>query len=87
MYVHLAEVLEEIDFRDRTQGGTNLMARIRRFLQRAELDKNEVNIVRGILTAVQKRRRQAGAAPAVKTTGAVPGVSNAGAAAREQEPG
>jgi TrmH family RNA methyltransferase len=87
MYVHLAEVLEEIDFRDRTQGGTNLMARIRRFMQRAELDKNEVNIVRGILTAMQKRRRQAGAAPAVKTTDAAPGVSNAGAAAREQEPG
>ena len=61
MYVHLAQVLEEIDFRDRTQSGTNLMARIRRFMQRAELDKNEVNIVRGILTAMQKRRRQAGA--------------------------
>ena len=31
--------------------------RIRRFLQRAELDENEVNILRGILTAVQNRRR------------------------------
>jgi tRNA C32,U32 (ribose-2'-O)-methylase TrmJ len=61
MYVHLAQVLEEIDFRDRTQSGTNLMSRIRRFMQRAELDKNEVNIVRGILTAVQNRRRHAGA--------------------------
>jgi len=30
-------------------------------MQRAELDKNEVNILRGILTAVQNRRRQAGA--------------------------
>jgi TrmH family RNA methyltransferase len=60
MYVHLAQVLEEIDFRDRTQSGTNLMSRIRRFMQRAELDKNEVNIVRGILTAVQNRRRHAG---------------------------
>jgi TrmH family RNA methyltransferase len=63
MYVHLAQVLEEIDFRDRTQSGTNLMARIRRFLQRAELDRNEVNILRGILTAVQSRRRHAGRAP------------------------
>jgi tRNA C32,U32 (ribose-2'-O)-methylase TrmJ len=36
------------------------MARIRRFLQRAELDENEVNILRGILTAVQSRRRAAG---------------------------
>jgi tRNA C32,U32 (ribose-2'-O)-methylase TrmJ len=62
MYVHLAQVMEEIDFRDRTQSGTNLMGRIRRFLQRAELDKNEVNILRGILTAVQNRRRHAGGA-------------------------
>ena len=30
------------------------------FLQRAELDANEVNILRGILTAVQNRRRHAG---------------------------
>ena len=60
LYVHLAQVLEEVDFRDRTQSGTNLMARIRRFLQRAELDRNEVNILRGILTAVQNRRRHAG---------------------------
>jgi len=55
-------VLEEIDFRDRTQSGTHLMGRIRRLLQRAELDQNEVNILRGILTAVQNRRRTAGGA-------------------------
>jgi TrmH family RNA methyltransferase len=61
LYAHLAEVMEEADFRDRTQSGTNLMSRIRRFLQRAELDQNEVNILRGLLTAVQKRRRHAGA--------------------------
>jgi tRNA C32,U32 (ribose-2'-O)-methylase TrmJ len=60
LYAHLAEVLEQIDFRDRTQRGTHLMNRIRRFLQRAELDANEANIVRGILTAVQQQRRQAG---------------------------
>src|SRR5215475_12530266 len=35
LYVHLAQVMEAVDFRDRTQSGTNLMARIRRFLQRA----------------------------------------------------
>ena len=57
MYEHLAEVLEEIDFRDRTQSGTHLMKRLRRFLQRAEPDINEVHIVRGICTAVQQRRR------------------------------
>jgi TrmH family RNA methyltransferase len=61
LYEHLAQVLEEIDFRDRTQGGTHLMARLRRLLQRAVLDRNEVNILRGILTAVQSRRRRAGA--------------------------
>jgi tRNA (cytidine32/uridine32-2'-O)-methyltransferase len=60
LYIHLAEVMEEVDFRDRTQSGTNLMARIRRFLQRAELDQNEVNILRGLLTAMQRRRRRAG---------------------------
>ena len=61
LYAHFAQVLEEIEFRDRTQSGTHLMGRIRRFLQRAELDQNEVNILRGILTAVQSRRRHAGA--------------------------
>ena len=60
LYAHFAQVLEEIDFRDRTESGTHLMSRIRRFLQRAELDQNEVNILRGILTAVQSRRRHAG---------------------------
>ena len=60
LYTHFAAVLEEVDFRDRTQSGTHLMARIRRFLQRAELDRNEVNILRGFLTAVQRRRRRAG---------------------------
>jgi TrmH family RNA methyltransferase len=60
LYIHLSQVMEELDFRDRTQSGTNLMARIRRFLQRAELDQNEVNILRGLLTAVQSRRRRAG---------------------------
>jgi TrmH family RNA methyltransferase len=63
LYAHLAQVLEEIDFRDRTQSGTHLMGRIRRFLQRAELDHNEVSILRGILTAVQSRRRPAGGGP------------------------
>lgn len=63
LYEHFGQVLEEVDFRDRTQSGTNLMLRIRRFLQRAELDENEVNILRGFLTAVQSRRRPAGRRP------------------------
>jgi TrmH family RNA methyltransferase len=60
LYEHFAQVLTEVDFRDRTESGTHLMGRIRRFLQRAELDRNEVNILRGFLTAVQRRRRRAG---------------------------
>ena len=63
LYGHFAQVLDEIDFRDRTESGTHLMSRIRRLLQRAELDHNEANILRGILTAVQNRRRRAGAPP------------------------
>ncbi|HEY4339367.1 MAG TPA: RNA methyltransferase [Steroidobacteraceae bacterium] len=66
LYLHLEQVLQEIDFKDRTKAGTHLMSRIRRFLQRAELDLNEVNILRGILTAIQNRRRMAGAAHAPK---------------------
>lgn len=75
LYAHLAQVMEEVDFRDRTQAGTSLMNRIRRFLQRAELDENEVNILRGFLTSVQKRRRKAG-------SGNVPGEAGSDAAAQ-----
>ncbi|HLJ37083.1 MAG TPA: RNA methyltransferase [Steroidobacteraceae bacterium] len=60
LYAHFEQVLEEIQFRDRTESGTHLMSRIRRLLQRAALDHNEANILRGILTAVQNRRRHAG---------------------------
>jgi TrmH family RNA methyltransferase len=62
LYAHLEQVMEEVGFRDRTQSGTALMGRIRRFLNRAEPDANEVNILRGMLTAVQSRRRRAGGA-------------------------
>src|SRR3954452_2794081 len=59
-YAHLQEVMDEVDFKDRTTGGTNLMTRIRRLFQRCEMDQNEVNILRGILTSVQQKRRKAG---------------------------
>jgi TrmH family RNA methyltransferase len=65
-YGHLEQVLEEIDFRDRTGEG-HLMARIRRLFNRAVLDQNEVNILRGILTSVQGRRRRAGEPHAPRT--------------------
>jgi TrmH family RNA methyltransferase len=60
LYAHIEQVLNEIDFQDRTGGG-HLMARIRRLFNRAQLDQNEMNILRGILTAVQSKRRTAGA--------------------------
>jgi len=58
-YGHLEQVLDEIGFRDRTGEG-HLMARLRRLFNRTVLDHNEVNILRGILTSVQGRRRRAG---------------------------
>jgi TrmH family RNA methyltransferase len=58
-FAHLEQVLEEVEFRDRTGEG-HLMARLRRFFSRAVPDQNEINILRGILTSVQGRRRRAG---------------------------
>ncbi len=52
-YNHLLEVLNEIDFGDKTG---HLMERLRRLFNRAQMDRNELNIMRGILSAVQKRR-------------------------------
>lgn len=64
-YGHLEQVLNEIDFKDRTNSG-HLMSRLRRLFQRTILDQNEMNILRGILTAVQGKRRRAGE-PHVRT--------------------
>ena len=52
-YAHLAEVLAEVQFEDRTG---HLMERLRRLFNRAALDRNELNILRGILAAVQGAR-------------------------------
>jgi tRNA C32,U32 (ribose-2'-O)-methylase TrmJ len=54
-YQHLHQVLNEIDFADRTG---HLMERLRRLFNRAQLDRNELNILRGILSAIQGRRGQ-----------------------------
>jgi TrmH family RNA methyltransferase len=53
-YTHLQVVLDDIGFEDRTG---HLMERLRRLFNRSHLDRNEVNILRGILSAVQRRRR------------------------------
>lgn len=60
-YEHLHQVLNEIDFDDRTG---HLMERLRRLFNRAQLDRNELNIMRGILSAVQGRRGQSSRRPA-----------------------
>jgi TrmH family RNA methyltransferase len=60
LYDHLAQVMTEVGFEDRTAAGVHLMSRLRHIFQRAELDQNEVNILRGLLTAVQGKRRRAG---------------------------
>jgi TrmH family RNA methyltransferase len=52
-YRHLQEVLEEIRFLD-PENPRKLMRRLHRLFNRACLDENEVNILRGILTAVQR---------------------------------
>ena len=54
-YAHLATVLEDIRFLD-PQNPRHLMRRLRRLFIRARPDKNEVNILRGILTAVDRTR-------------------------------
>ncbi len=51
-YRHLWQVLEQVQFEDRTG---YLLERLRRLFNRAQLDKNELNILRGILSAVQGR--------------------------------
>ncbi len=52
-FAHLEKTLTEIGFHDPAKP-RQLMVRLRRLYQRVHLDKMEVNILRGILTATQK---------------------------------
>jgi len=52
-YQHLEQVLMELEFLD-PNNPKHLMRRLRRLFNRVELDSNEVNILRGILTAVER---------------------------------
>ena len=52
---HLEQTLYDIRFLDPSQP-KRLMRRLRRLFQRARLEKEEVNILRGVLTAAQKPR-------------------------------
>lgn len=54
LYRHLEQVLMEIGFLD-PDNPRRLMQRLRRLFARSGLEKEEVNILRGVLNAVQKR--------------------------------
>ncbi len=55
-YTHLEQVMTDISFLD-TDNPRYLMRRLRRLFSRAQPDKNEVNILRGLLTAVDRTRK------------------------------
>ena len=55
-YAHLERVLNDIGFLD-PDNPRHLMRRLRRLFIRTRPDKNEVNILRGILTAVDRKGR------------------------------
>ncbi len=54
-FQHLTQTLYDIEFLDPKQP-KRLIQRMRRLFQRARLEKEEVNILRGILTAAQKAK-------------------------------
>lgn len=54
MFEHLQQTLIDVEFLD-PEKPRNLMPRLRRLLLRAVPDKVEVNVLRGMLSAIQKR--------------------------------
>ena len=52
---HLTQALDDVGFTDPEQSG-KLLRRLRRLFQRARPDKDEINILRGILSAMQGRK-------------------------------
>lgn len=54
LYAHLEQTMIETGFLDPAKP-RRLMRRVRRLFNRAGLDRNEVNIIRGFLTAVQAK--------------------------------
>jgi tRNA (cytidine32/uridine32-2'-O)-methyltransferase len=55
-YGHLEQTLAQIGFADPAQSGT-LRRRLRRLFNRARPDRTELNILRGILSAAEGRKR------------------------------
>ena len=54
-YEHLEKVLIDVKFLV-PENPRNLMRRLRRMYIRAQVDKNEVNILRGMLSAIDKKK-------------------------------
>ena len=58
-YTHLEQALQDIGFLN-PENPRHLMRRLRRLFIRARPDQNEVNILRGILTAVDRIKNRSG---------------------------
>jgi tRNA (cytidine32/uridine32-2'-O)-methyltransferase len=54
-HCHLEQALNDVGFTD-TRQSEKLLRRLRSLFQRARLDKDEINILRGILSAMQGRK-------------------------------
>ncbi len=74
-YAHLAATLTHLGFSDPEQSGT-LMKRLRRLFNRARLDRIEVNILRGILSAAQGRKSAGRFARSGETPETTPNPAN-----------
>jgi len=55
-FEHLQNVLQMCDYLDPQQPGL-IMQRLRRLYLRSEVTRNEINILRGMLTAIEKQRK------------------------------
>ena len=54
-YGHLQRLLEEVEFLHATKHEESILRRIRRIFNRAALEEQEVHLLRGILTRIQRR--------------------------------
>ena len=54
-FSHLEGVLRDIRFLHPTKHESSILRRLRRMFQRAQLEEKEIHLLRGILTAVQRR--------------------------------
>lgn len=66
-FSHLEQTLVDIEFHRRDKP-RQLMTRLRRLFQRAQMDQMEINILRGILTSAQKAAGTRGQQPSLSDT-------------------